>query len=261
MLGERDSLRRKYQGIAAIAVGFGKCAVNSYRQSAALDRFFSFIHFNGDVAVDDQPVFLHSKFFGHATAKLWLMNQRKIGVLVLFSRLCILNEIVFEGGHSIFAKERGTRPGPEIPEPVRIAARRFGFSKTAADDRIECVEKSAPGVFLAINCDRKKISAVADRHTAVEDQGVIAAKPHGSTFGYEGHVFPEAHARNEGLPEAVHASPLFRGEFVRVSSVNCGKVRIEQRVYAPVDFYSARHVVDSMQQVPMFHFPLGMSPA
>src|SRR5437899_12131165 len=108
---------------------------------------------------------------------------------MFFARLFVFDKIIFKSGHAIFAEERRTRSGPEIPEPVNIAARRFALAKSASYDRTESVKKRAARMFGAIHGERKKVPAITNRQTAVKNDRVIAPQPHCAAPSDVRHVF------------------------------------------------------------------------
>ena len=73
--------RGEYQRVAAVAVGFRKCAAMRHRSARCVQGLFTLFDFEGHVAIDDQASVFDPNSRGDAAAELPIVEQREVGIL------------------------------------------------------------------------------------------------------------------------------------------------------------------------------------
>ena len=142
VLGEADGVGAHDEGVALVAVGFGEGAIDSDGVAALFDGVFSFLEFDGDVAVDDEEVLVHAEGAADLVNESRVVDFLEVRVFDFAVGFFVGDEVALEGGHLGFAEEGGVGVDPEPVVVVEVPGDGVGaLAVGVADDLFELVEE------------------------------------------------------------------------------------------------------------------------
>ena len=126
------------------------------------------------------------------------------------------------------------------------------LAEGGVDRRVQGFVKFPPAVFRPVHAERQKLTLLADRHAAVEDQVVVAHQVHPAFAFQVGHLLPQRLALEKRQPQLRHARFLLVREFVGRAPVHRRQVPVAQGVNLALDLDGTLLRVHPVQQPAVF---------
>ena len=130
MRDEAQFVRGEDQCIARDAghrlIRAGEAAVDHQQLAAGLDRALALAQLHRHMAVDDEALVRQVKLMQDAQRRRFVVLEAVIGVLDLYVRLLVLDEVALERRHLALAKQRGVRAAAQVPQEVLSVRAGFG---------------------------------------------------------------------------------------------------------------------------------------
>ena len=245
-----------------LVVGAGEAAVNHHQLSASLAGILATGNVYGNVAVDDVAICaLRSESIQNAVAHFGVVAVLEIIALLLGVHGLICEEITFEGGHAVLAKEGTVRTAPQIPEVVPGV---FAFSggyfalEGASHNHAYAVHQFLSGKLSVWKANFFQTAVCVEGDGSVEKQVAVADIIHTSVLEQTADVALQLVAHAEGVVKLFHQFAFLRSQAEGVGGIDGGQVCVAHLVVLAFIFIYAALKVDVVKGASAFQFPFGM---
>ena len=267
VLDERHAARVVDERIAGNAcgglVGLAEAPVNDDEAPAGFHGVLALERLYGDMSVDDVAVVaLDTELAEQKVGSAVLIAQGIVAALVLLHHGLVLQEVTFEGGHTVLVEGGGVLTAPQVPQVVDGKLMQLGLAVGRAGGTYEGVDLVEQGTALVepvVEVHLLEGAVGIHGHRGVEEQVAVVHEVHAAIVEQQADVALQLLTGGEGVGDAFYDLALLDTEPVGVGGVDGGEMALAHTVVLATDGAYALRVVDLVEQQAVVHLVLGVA--